>query len=122
MSISEHLQSLRSVNGFRAAAVLAYTGDLLEIETADPTVDLALVAATFNDIFRAAHAASEDIGLGATKETVIKTPNGQIVMACSGVESKLHIHLFAVLAADGNQALLRMRMDKIIPLIQDELI
>ncbi len=121
MAIETHLQSLRDIRGYRASAVMNFTGEVLVADSADQGVDLALVGATFNDIFRSAHEASRKIGLDATRETVIKTPKGLIVMACSGTEAKIHFHVIAVLGEDGNQALLKMRLDAMLPKIMSEL-
>lgn len=121
MSIETQLQSLRDIRGYRASAVLNFTGEVLVSDSVDQTVDLALVGATFNDIFRSAHEASRKIGLDATRETVIKTPKGLIVMTCSGLDSKIHFHVIAVLGEDGNQALLKMRVDGMMPKIMSEL-
>lgn len=121
MAIEAHLQSLRDIRGYRASAVMNFTGEVLVADSADQGVDLALVGATFNDIFRSAHEASRKIGLDATRETVIKTPKGLIVMACSGLEAKIHFHVIAVLGEDGNQALLKMRLDAMLPKILSEL-
>lgn len=121
MAIETHLQSLRDIRGYRASAVMNFTGEVLVADSADQGVDLALVGATFNDIFRSAHEASRKIGLDATRETVIKTPKGLIVMACSGTEAKIHFHVIAVLGEDGNQALLKMRLDAMLPKILTEL-
>lgn len=121
MAIETHLQSLRDIRGYRASAVMNFTGEVLVADSADQGVDLALVGATFNDIFRSAHEASRKIGLDATRETVIKTPKGLIVMACSGTDAKIHFHVIAVLGEDGNQALLKMRLDSMLPKIMSEL-
>jgi hypothetical protein len=42
-------------------------------------------------------------------------------MACSGVDAAVHFHLIAVLTKDGNQALAKMQLDKMIPKIMKEL-
>lgn len=94
---------------------------MLAYDSADPNIDLSLVGATFNDIFRSAHEASKKIGLEACKETVIGTPKGVIVMRCSGTEAKSHFHLIGIMAHDGNQALMKMQIDKLVPEVMAEL-
>lgn len=122
MALEEQLVELKKINGFKAAAIMNYTGEILVSETVDPNIDLDLVGATFNDIFRTAHEASIKIGLEACSETSIKTPNGVILMRCSGVEAAVHFHLITIMAADGNQALAKMQMDKLVPSVMAELI
>ncbi len=120
MALENHIKALKEIKGFKAAGIMNYTGEVLAAESVDPSIDLALVGATFNDIFRSAHEACRAIGLDACKETVISTPKGIIVMRCSGVEAKVHYHLIAVMSFDGNQALMKMQMEKLVaPIMAD---
>jgi predicted regulator of Ras-like GTPase activity (Roadblock/LC7/MglB family) len=121
MALEQLLQALRDVNGYKASAIMNYTGEALAVDSVDPEVDLGLVGATFNDIFRAAHEASRKIGLEATREAVFKTPKGLVIMQCSGVDAKVHIHAVMVLNADGNQALAKMRLDQVVPKVMAEI-
>jgi predicted regulator of Ras-like GTPase activity (Roadblock/LC7/MglB family) len=121
MAIEKHLNPLKEIKGFKAAGIMNYTGEVVAYSSVDPAINLELVGATFNDIFRSAHEASKKIGLDACKETVIMTPKGTIVMACSGVDAKVHIHAIGILEADGNQALMKMQLEKMIPAVVEEL-
>jgi len=121
MALEEHLNKLKGINGFKAAGIMNFTGEILAMESVDPKIDLDTVGATFNDIFRTAHEASNKIGLEACREAVISTPKGIVIMKCSGVKAKVHYHLLAIFAADGNQALAKLEMDKMVPLVMDEL-
>jgi CheY-like chemotaxis protein/predicted regulator of Ras-like GTPase activity (Roadblock/LC7/MglB family) len=121
MALEKYLQGLKEVKGFKAAGIMNYTGEMLAVESEDANINLSLVGATFNDIFRSAHEASKKIGLDACKETVISTPKGIVVMRCSGVDSKSHFHIIGIMASDGNQALMKMQMDKMVPAVMDEL-
>ncbi len=121
MALESHLQSLKEIKGFKAAGIMNFTGEMLASESADPNIDLSLVGATFNDIFRSAHEASKKIGLDACKETVISTPKGVVVMRCSGTAEKAHFHVIGIMAHDGNQALMKMQMDKMVPAVMAEI-
>lgn len=121
VAIEKHLQQLRDIKGYRASAILSNTGETLVVDSAESDLDLALVGATFNDILRAAHEAAVGIDLDAAKEVVIKTKKGVVVMQCSGVEAKAHVHFIGVLTADGNQALMKMRVDQFLPKVVAEL-
>ena len=121
MALEQHLQGLKEVKGFKAAGIMNFTGEMLASATDDTNIDLSLVGATFNDIFRAAHEASRKIGLDACKETVINTPKGVIIMRCSGTDAKVHFHLIGIMAQDGNQALMKMQIEKMVPLVMQEL-
>ena len=120
MSVDSHFGELKSIKGYLASGVMQYTGELLASDSASTSIDLGLVGATFNDIFRSAHEVCEKIGLESAHEMILNTPKGVIVMFCTGVNSKAHLHLITVLAADGNQALAKMQMEKIGPQIVEE--
>jgi len=122
MALDNYLSELREVNGYMAAGIMNYTGEMLAMDSADKNIDLGIVGATFNDIFREAHEASKKIGLDACCETAINTPKGVVVMRCSGVDAEAHFHMIGVLSAEGNQALMKMKMEKMVPSIMGELV
>ncbi len=121
MSIETILSELRGIKGYKSSGLMDFTGELLISDSADESTDLELASATFNDIFRGAHEASEKVGLEATTEMILNTPNGIIIILCSGVDSEPHLHLIAVLEKDGNQALAKMTMKKLMPKFVTEL-
>jgi len=121
MALENFLEELKSIKGYKASAIMNFTGEILASDSNDPNIDLAIVGATFNDIFRSAHEASKKIGLEACRETSIETPKGIIVMECSGVDATVHFHLIGILSADGNQALIKMQFGKMIPHLMNEL-
>lgn len=121
MALESYLERFKKINGYKASAIMNFTGEILAQDSNDPNIDLGLVGATFNDIFRTAHEASDKIGLEACREAAISTPKGIIIMRCSGVKSKVHYHTIAIFSADGNQALAKMEMEKMIPAVMEEL-
>jgi len=121
MALEAHLQALKEIKGYKAAGIMNFTGEMLASDSTDASIDLGIVGATFNDIFRSAHEASKKIGLEACRETAIATPKGVIVMRCSGVDAKAHFHLIGIMSADGNQALMKMQIEKLVPAIMAEL-
>lgn len=121
--LEEKLQELKSLNGYKASAVVDYTGAVLAYDAvAVKAEDLAYSAATFNDIFRMSHKASKDLLIGTTKTMEILTEKNIVLMACSGEESRLHIHMFLIMDKEGNHTLGRMQMDRMLPKILDELV
>lgn len=121
MNIETLLTDLKDIKGYKASGIMNYTGEMLAADSADPSIDLNLVGASFNDIFRSAHAVCEKIGLDACTENLIQTPKGIVLMRCSGVHSKVHVHLISILAVDGNHALTRMALEKITKKAMDAL-
>ena len=121
MALEDHLGEIKSVKGYLASGIMQHTGELLASDSAASNIDLGMVGATFNDIFRSAHEVCEKIGLEAAQEMVLNTPKGLIIMRCSGVASKAHVHLITILTSDGNQALAKMQMEKAVPGVMGEL-
>lgn len=121
MALENHLSELKGVKGYLAAGIMHYTGELLASHSTADNIDLGMVGATFNDIFRSAHEVCTKIGLEAAQEMVLTTPRGTIVMLCTGEGAKAHVHLITILAGDGNQALAKMQMQKAAPAIVKEL-
>lgn len=122
MALESYLAELKEIKGYKAAGIMHYTGEMLASDWTGSEVDVNLVGATFNDIFRSSHSACQKIGLEACTETVISTPKGQVIMRCSGVNAASHFHMLTVLTSDGNQALAKMRMEKMVPKIMAELV
>ncbi len=109
------LEGLASVKGYLGGAISNYTGECLVCDAAKLSGDLEATSATFNDIFRDSHAISKNLKLGATKIMEIHTEKAVILMGCSGEESRVHLHMFAVFTSDGNVALGKMALKKILP-------
>lgn len=122
MALEQHLEALKEIKGYKASGIMTFTGEMLAHHSSDNTIDLNMVGAVFNDIFRAAHEASKKIGLDACRETSINTPKGTIIMRCSGTDAKVHFHTIGIMASDGNQALLKMQMEKLMPAMMQDLV
>lgn len=120
MALDTLLNDIKSVNGYLACAIMDFTGEMLASHTSSAAVDLQVAGATFNDIFRGAHAAAGKVGFKVATDLVINTPEGTIVMMCTGTDQKAHLHLITILAKDGNQALAKMAMHKIAPLAMQQ--
>ena len=121
MALEQHLADLKNVKGYQAAGIMHYTGELLASDSVVSNIDLALVGATFNDVFRSAHEVCTKIGLEAANELVLITPRGNIVMLCSGLKAKAHFHMITIMTSDGNQALAKLQMEKSVTGITAEL-
>ena len=117
MDLEARLSEIKAVKGYLATGIMQYTGELLAGHSSTESVNLAIVGATFNDIFRSAHEVCIKIGLEASKEMVLYTPRGVVLMMCTGAKSKVHLHLVTVLSTEGNQALAKMQMEKAAPAI-----
>lgn len=121
MALDSYLQEFRDIKGYIASGIMDFTGEALVTDSTQTGVDLEATGAVFNDIFRGAHEASIKIGLEACRKMTIATPRGLVVMECSGVDAASHLHFIVVLAEDGNHALARKTMEKIVPKVVAEM-
>jgi predicted regulator of Ras-like GTPase activity (Roadblock/LC7/MglB family) len=115
------LDDIKDIGGYKAAAVLDSTGEVLVSDASNLKGDLDMAVAVFNDIFVTGHKTVDKLSLGMMKNMQFMTKDGIILMECSGAEERVHIHMFVILGADGNHALTRMQMAKAIPKAVDEL-
>lgn len=120
-ALESYLEEFKGVKGYLASGIMDFTGETLAAHSADAGIHLEAVGAVFNDIFRGAHEASRKIGLDACNTMALTTPKGVIVMECSGVSKTPHLHVIVILQEGGNQALAKMTVAKIMPLVVKEL-
>ncbi|MBN1327508.1 MAG: hypothetical protein JW996_06130 [Candidatus Cloacimonetes bacterium] len=121
MALNDLLENFRGIKGFLAAGILDFTGDVLETIAEDENIDLAMVGATYTDTFRNANEASAKIGLEEANEMTIVTPKGVVIISSTGIDAPVNALIIVILDADGNQALTRMNMKKVVPEIIKEL-
>ena len=115
INLKSYIEELQNISGYKAFAVMNFTGETLENDSKDPNIDLNYLCAMFNDIFLSAHKACAKTGFDEPLETTIVTPRGIVLMRCSGTQSKTHIHVIAILEPDGNHALMKMKMERMMP-------
>jgi len=72
------------------------------------------MAATFNEVFRRANRASHGLKLGNTELIEIQMGKSTVLMASSGEEERVYIHIFALFAKDGNIGLGKIAIQKIL--------
>ena len=109
------MEGLQGIKGYMGGAINNYTGECLICDSNKLQGSLEEVSATFNDVFRDSHKISNDLKLGATKIMEIHTEKSTILMGCSGENSDIHLHIFAIFNQDGNVALGKMQLKKILP-------
>lgn len=115
------LKRLRGIKGYKGSGIMDFTGETIAADSPHSHLDLARAGAVFNDVFRSAQETAEASGLHACNELTLKTRDCVIILCASGDESAVPFHLIAVLNKDGNQALTKMQLAKIIPLAAQEL-
>jgi predicted regulator of Ras-like GTPase activity (Roadblock/LC7/MglB family) len=68
----------------------------------------------FNEDFRSIHEITDKLGLGHTKNMQIDADNAIIVMVCSGVDARVHLHAFVIMTRDGSVALAKMALKNLV--------
>lgn len=121
MTIDALLDGLRWIKGYKASALMNFTGEILIADSIDSNVDLENIGPVFSDVLRNAEEAAEKIGIEPCLELTLKTSKVTVVMCCSGPEAAIHFHLIVILEKDGNQALAKLELRKLIPLINEQL-
>ncbi len=109
------MEALSSVKGYMGGTINNYTGECLICDVAKLSGNLEEVSATFNDIFRDAHKIATNLKLGSAEIMEIHTEKANVLMGCSGEDARVHIHIFAIFAKDGNVALGKMALQKVLP-------
>jgi predicted regulator of Ras-like GTPase activity (Roadblock/LC7/MglB family) len=105
---------IKQINGYLGVGISQYTGDLLLFDKANEKINLEETSVIFNDVFRSSHSLSQKLSLGKTEIMEITTENAKILMACSGENSSIHLHAFAIFKNDGNVALAKMILPRIL--------
>ena len=107
-------EDIKQINGYLGVGISQYTGELLLSDKHNSEINLEETAVIFNDLFRNSHTLSQKLSLGKTKIMEITTEKAKILMACSGEDSSLHLHVFAIFQHEGNVALAKMVLPKIL--------
>ena len=104
---------LAKVNGYMGAVLSDYTGEVLVSDT-NKVNKLDETSMRFNEDFRNIHDVTETLGLGHTRSMDIKADNANVVMACSGPNSRVHLHAFVIMEKDGSIALAKMALESLL--------
>ncbi len=107
-------EDIKQINGYLGIGISQYTGELLLSDKLDNKINLEETAVIFNDVFRSSHTLSRKLSLGKTTVMEITTEKAKILMACSGEDESVHLHVFAIFKQDGNVALAKMVLPKIL--------
>jgi predicted regulator of Ras-like GTPase activity (Roadblock/LC7/MglB family) len=105
---------IKQINGYLGVGISQYTGELLLFDKKNSEINLEETSIIFNDVFRSSHTLSKKLSLGKTEIMEITTDNAKILMACSGETASIHLHVFAIFKNDGNVALAKMILPRIL--------
>ncbi len=112
--VADLLKGFKEIMGYRAAAILSAGGEILAQDAINSSIDLRLVGATLKDFFNSTREASAKIGLDSCHEAVLGTRSETLLMGCSGRTGEVDSLILAVFGVDGNQALGRREMRRVV--------
>ena len=121
ITLESILQKLRGIKGYKGSGIMNFTGETIASDCLVANLDLASAGAVFNDVFRSAQETAAIAGLYTCQELTLRTKDCIIILCASGAISAVPFHLIAILDKEGNQALAKMQLTKIIPLAAQEL-
>ena len=104
---------LSKTNGYMGAVLSDFTGEVLVSDTTK-VKKLDETSMRFNEDFRNIHEVTDKLGLGHAQSMDIKADNANIIMVCSGTDTRIHLHAFAILSKDGSIALAKMALETLI--------
>ncbi|MCW5211397.1 response regulator [Desulfobulbus sp. TB] len=121
ITLESILQKLRGIKGYKGSGIMNFTGETIASDCLVANLDIASAGAVFNDVFRSAQETAATVGLHTCQELTLRTKDCIIILCASGAISAVPFHLIVILDKEGNQALAKMQLTKIIPLAAQEL-
>lgn len=115
MVLDELLQELKGLHGYLGSAILNGGGEVLASDAVGADLDFGALGPTLIDILAGVHEAAGAVGFNKGHEIAVQTANGLLLLHCSGGSGQSHMHALCLLRPDGNQALAKMTLHKIIP-------
>ena len=91
------------------------SGEVLIQDTVEPDLDLELIAAVALDLIRAGSRVAKETGLGECLEVLLSADGG--ILLCVS-PAKEEFHALVLLGANGNRALAKIALKKIMPSLQ----
>ncbi len=120
MNLKTHLETLSKVSGYLGAGVFTPTGELLEGTSMISGIHQELAGAAINDTLLHAQEMTRDIGMGNTDFIQIDTEMGTVLTRSYNNKVDKHFHVIMYLKKDGNIAMAKIMLSKVIDLIQKE--
>jgi len=118
--MKEILEKLREIDGFVAVGAFTSQGELLgEVTNGIPLMEIGALA---NDVLLKSQKSTDIMGVGRGNQIQITAPKATILVRClnentdfaSNEPGRAHVHMVLVMNPEGNVALGKMRLDKVI--------
>ncbi len=109
------LAGLKEIAGYRGSAVVDPAGEVLIQDSVEPDLDLDLVAAVAVDLIRSAGGVAKRTGLGECREVLLSAGGGTLLCISPDREE---FHALVLLGANGNRAMAKITLKKIMPSLE----
>ncbi len=119
--MQESMAKLKDLDGFMAVGAFSPSGELLA-DVSNSEVKLAELGALANDVLLKSQKSTDVMGVGRGNMIHITAPKANILVRClnentdfaANEQGRAHIHMVLVMSADGNVALGKMQLEKVI--------
>ena len=119
MGISEKLAPLREVSGYLGAGVFTPQGEMLEGTTDISGIQFVEAGSLIHDTLKDAKDVSKKIGFGILDLIQLYTELGIVFAKCYN-QGNLHFHTIMVIKNDGNIAMARLKLNKVVDSLVSE--
>ncbi len=118
--MKELIEKLKSIDGFIAAGAFSPNGEMLAEVTMGSS--LAELGALANDVLLKSQKTTDIMGVGRGNMIHITAPKANILVRClnentdfaANEPGRAHVHMVLVITPEGNVALGKMRLEKVI--------
>lgn len=118
-SFIDLMTELSSLNGYRAAAILTDTGELLYSNTAsrENACNLDQLVKDLNAFFMDTHEIAEKAGFINCSELSLRTDREVVAIHCSGKDCLVGIRIFTMVEAESNVSFIQRQLRSLLPRI-----
>jgi hypothetical protein len=119
MAIKDHLKLFGDVGGYLGSGVFTPQGEMLEGTTEISGIHFETAGSMIHDMLLNAKKVSETSGFGNCDMLQLDTEMGIILAKCFN-DGKIHFHTVLVIKKDGNVAMAKMILKKVVELLKPE--
>lgn len=119
MAIKDHLALFSDVGGYLGCGVFTPQGEMLEGSTDISGIHFETAGSMIHDMLLNAKKISEQSGFGNCDMIQLDTEMGQILAKCFN-DGKIHYHTVLVIKRDGNVAMAKMKLKKVVEQLKPE--
>jgi len=119
MAIKDHLKVFSEVGGYLGAGVFTPQGEMIEGSTEISGIHFETAGSMIHDLLLNAQKMAESSGFGKSDMIQVDTEMGMILCKCFN-DGKKHFHTILVIKKDGNVAMAKINLKKVVELLKPE--